>query len=403
MSDKNLKDKLKLLQAHVGSHQKQNKPTINIPNRYQSLADFLDGKITTNTYGAVCIVKEKYPIDYIHGSHSFNHSIKEFPMAPFLTKETSDIVPVESLVFFDTETTGLGGSGAVAFLIGCGSVVNDGFEVRQYLIPDYSDETAMLEMMFEEFGDDKNIVSFNGAAFDIPLVRTRMIINRVAKEVPFDKHIDLLHPSRRLFKRRLQDCTLTNLERELFHFYRKDDIPGYLIPSVYFEWLSEQNSNPLKNVLLHNRLDILSLYYLMVHIAEIFQNEGATLDSVDDLHSLSKIYGRKKQIIKSLDIYKKMNEVDYSGLSDDINYFHSLSFKKTGNLQKAVEIWTVLAGKNNREGFLSCIELSKYYEHKLKDIQNALIYVTQAKNICPSTKTHTSDLKKRYDRLKKKA
>ena len=46
-------------------------------------------------------------------------------------------------VFLDTETTGVvGGSGTVAFLVGIGRIVNQGFQVRQYFMRDFDEEEA---------------------------------------------------------------------------------------------------------------------------------------------------------------------------------------------------------------------------------------------------------------------
>lgn len=404
MSHRNLKDKLKQFDSHLVDKQKKTqKINSNIPQRYLKLAEFLEGELISNFAGAYCLVKKSYPLTHTHGTYKVKDykQFEQIPLAAFSPKNIEGSVNINSLLFFDTETTGLGGSGAVAFLVGCGFVIDDKFEIRQYLIPDYSDETAMLETLLEEFTPDKNLVSFNGTSFDLPLLRDRMIINRVAKEIKHENHLDLLHTNRRIFKRRLKDCTLVNLEKELFNFFRKDDIPGYLIPSVYFEWLSDENPELLKDVMIHNRFDILSMYYMVCHIVEIFNSEGKSLGEIDDLHSLSRIYGKRKEIDKSLSVYNQITEFN-KNLASDILFFHSLSFKRKKEFESAVEIWKNLSLGNDKESYLSCLELSKFYEHRNKDYQTAIMYAEQAFKNCPPSKNLETELKKRLSRLQNK-
>ena len=279
-------------------------------------------------------------------------------------------------------------------------MISTGFEVRQYLIPDYSDETAMLEALLEEFSANKSLVTYNGAAFDLPLMRDRMIINRVAREIAYDRHIDLLHPARRLFRRRLADCTLTNIEREILSFSRENDIPGYLIPSVYFEWLSEQNTDGLAKVLEHNRLDIISMYFLAGRIAEVYRSEGRTLTYTDDLHSLSRVYGRRRKSAKVVELYHRMNQEGVAPLAEDILWYHSLALKRTGEVRKALDLWFCLAGNDSREGYLANLELSKYFEHRLKDFETALQHARAARSNSCLTDGRRRQLDLRMKRLR---
>ncbi len=306
------------------------------------------------------------------------------------------------MLFIDTETTGLGGSGTVAFLIGCASVNAEGLEVRQYLLPDYDDEAAMLEDLLSEFSDKKTLVSYNGATFDLPLMVDRMIINRNAKKIEKKNHVDLLHSARRLFKRRLQNCKLSNIEKELLGFIRKDDIPGYLVPSVYFEWLSSEELELMPGVLEHNRFDIVSLYFLVSHVASAYESEGETLDEIDDLHSLSKFYGRKKQVGSVVKVIDKIESIQINPLDEDILLFQAANFKKIGNFEKAEKFWETIAYSKSKESYRANIELSKLYEHRKKEIRKAIGYAQRAKEICPYGKSHILALDHRLERLNRK-
>jgi uncharacterized protein YprB with RNaseH-like and TPR domain len=323
-------------------------------------------------------------------------------LSSFSADEAEGRATLRDLLFFDLETTGLGGAGAVAFLSGCGSVTSEGFEVRQYLLPDYDDEAAVLEQLLEELTDSRTIVSYNGAAFDLNLIRDRMIINRVAREVPHSGHIDLLHSARRLFKRRLGDCTLTNIEREIFGFFREDDIPGYLIPSVYFDWLSSEDLTAMESVLEHNRLDILALYFLLQKVAGIFDSEGSDLDHVQDIYSLSRVYGRRRKLDKVTGMYERMDLEALEPLDEDILWYHSLAFKRSGDWDRAVQLWQSLSDSDSREGYFANIELAKYFEHRVKDIAQAESCARRARKICPYGPRQKTLLDKRLHRLSRK-
>jgi len=351
--------------------------------------------------GTYCLIRTLYPFGHFFGREELEETdgSRTYPRAAFSAGHEHGEVAGSSLLFLDTETTGLGGAGVVPFLVGCGSLTSEGFEVRQYLLPDYPDEAAMLERIMEEITDRPVIVSYNGTAFDMSLLRDRMIVNRVAREIKTEGHLDLLHSTRRLFKRRLGDCSLTNIEREIFDFHRYDDIPGYLIPSVYFAWLSEESLDLMPSVLEHNRLDILALYFLVEKIARAFESEGETLQEAEDVYSLSRVFDRRKDNDRVLDLCRKLKDNADGELSEEILLFHSFALKRAGEWGQACAIWEKLSDCDSREGYHANIELAKFFEHRGKDAQTALHYATRARKICPNLETHRELLDRRLRRL----
>src|SRR5262249_33194494 len=139
------------------------------------------------------------------------------------------------IAFLDTETTGLsGGTGTYAFLVGIGTWRSSGFLVEQFFMRNFDEEAAVICPLEERLSQVKVVVTFNGKCFDLPLLESRFVMHRRDWPLADGIHLDLLHPSRRLWKLRLKDCSLANLEREVLGFEREEDIPGYLIPQVYF-------------------------------------------------------------------------------------------------------------------------------------------------------------------------
>jgi uncharacterized protein len=114
-------------------------------------------------------------------------------------------------------------------------------------------------------------VSFNGRAFDLPLLETRLTMNRQRGALGQRPHLDLLMPARRLYRGRLPSCSLGDIERGVFNLQRdQDDVPGFLIPGMYLDYLRTGNPDDMRRVIYHNTVDILSMVTLAAHLMDIF-------------------------------------------------------------------------------------------------------------------------------------
>ena len=123
---------------------------------------------------------------------------------------------LDRVCFLDTETTGLsGGAGTVAFLVGVGYAMGEGFCVEQLFMRDYSDEPELLLRLNELLCRFDGVVTFNGRRFDLPLLSTRCLMNRQENPVERLQSLDLLYPSRRLWKLRLTTDKLCEIGAKL--------------------------------------------------------------------------------------------------------------------------------------------------------------------------------------------
>jgi len=373
-------------------------------DRYKTAGDCLNGEICQRPEGTYIRITSDFDPSYAHGDMTIAELNSGAAFKPVNYSNRGEDCPIERerLLFIDTETTGLGGSGTVAFLIGIGSVIGDNFQVRQYFLPDYPDEAAMLEAVREEITPDSIIVSYNGRAFDMPIIQDRMILHRVERNLEYADHIDLLHSTRRLYKRRLQSCRLSNIERNILSFFRYDDIPGALVPAIYFDWLNTMNTNQLPGVIEHNLHDIVSLYFLMHRINVSMDTPEEAIYDPDDLYSVARIYEKRKEHERVSGILESFDGIISESGRFDIIFMQSLSYKRRGKLARAVSLWNEIAEANAPETFHALIELAKYYEHRLKDSSLALKAAEKAAVICPSTKTAREDIRKRVRRLQNK-
>jgi uncharacterized protein YprB with RNaseH-like and TPR domain len=181
------------------------------------------------------------------------------PRADLLAARASD------LLFLDTETTGLvGGTGSLAFLIGLGWWTDAGFQLRQFFLSGPHLEVPMLAALGELLPAFRIVVTFNGRAFDLPLLRTRFLLARLANPLGELVSWDLLPAVRRLWGRRLPNCRQQTLESSVCGRRRgAGDIEGSQIPQTYFSFLRHGQWRQLPLVLEHNRRDLIGM-------AEIF-------------------------------------------------------------------------------------------------------------------------------------
>jgi len=373
-------------------------------NRYHKLVSSLGGELLECSNGSFVKVISDFDENYFHGKFMIPErgSLPPFRRLYFENCDDTIRLDPDKLLFFDTETTGLGGAGTVAFLIGFGSLHKDGFQVRQYFLPDFPDEEAMLEAVREEIKPDTVLVSYNGRAFDMPILTDRMIIQRVERNLECGDHIDLLHSVRRLYRRRLKSCTLSNVEQNILDFHRIDDTPGYLVPPIYFDWLATDNTTQLEGVVEHNLYDIISLYFIMYHIAMVREEPAERITEPDDVLSLAKIFERRREHENVCRVLEDFDDISHSYDRYDILFLQSLAYKRSGDYEKAVALWKEISSRSVDESFNSAVELAKFYEHKAKDFTLALEFAHHAESILPPRPADKVDIQKRLRRLNRK-
>lgn len=272
--------------------------------------------------------------------------------------------------FVDTETTGLaGGAGTVAFLIGLGYVSGDKFSVEQYFMEDYDVEGEMLQSLCRRLGAFEWLVTFNGKCFDAPLIASRAVLNRIAQPLDEMGHIDLLHAARRVYRRRLGRCNLSNLEGEVLGRARERDVPGALVPAMFFDYLRTGDMAPMRLVLEHNRTDVASLPALLCRLCHAVKHPEA-LGHAEDAYSCGRLHERAGRLARAEACYRAAMASGEGAVE------LSLLLKRLGRHAEAAELWRgmVAAGAF---GIFPYVELTKHYEHREADCARALEIVEE--------------------------
>ena len=302
---------------------------------------------------------------------------EEFPGAFDLTAETlrmmSDREIPEGLdprriLYLDTETTGLGGSGTVAFLVGTGFLTDNGFEVHQFLMRDYQEEPFLLKHVAAGLGKFDVLCTFNGTTFDVPLLESRFLMNRMDRsrllELP---HLDLLHMCRRLWKLRLGRCNLGRLEEVILGKPRVDDLPGSEVPQRYFTYLKTKQLSLLDDILKHNAQDIASLCVLLNHMADLSLHPENIRFS-EDVYSMGRALAKLHRTENARHCYRLARR---GRMGDSAGAALAMSYRRGGEKEQAAEVWREMI-RERRGGIGPYVELAKYEEHVRRDAASAL-------------------------------
>jgi len=334
------------------------------------------GTIVKNDSGQFFLSTHRLPVTLRHGNAALC-SIQQTTgdtLALISNDQELRSLDLQRAVFLDTETTGLaGGTGTYAFLVGVGYFDGDDFVLHQYFMRDYDEEEAMLLPLAELFEDAGAVVTYNGKGFDIPLLQTRFITAR--RRVALDEipHLDLLHVARRLWRARLRDCSLANIEREALGVTRQGDIASYLIPQLYFDYLRTRDARRLSAVFYHNQQDILSLVGVLSRADRLVSAPPDLRDAPAlDLLSLARLYFRHREY----HVAERLASEAYDlGLDPDSArlalYVLALSLKRQHRWEEAHNVWRRLA-QHWPEDVGSRVEMAKHLEHRQGDLPQAL-------------------------------
>jgi len=323
--------------------------------------------------GAVYLAEEWWPLDHRHGRLPLGDALA-LPdpalsrLAPGLS--APDLV---GAAFIDVETTGLvGGTGTYVFLVGVGTFEEDSFRLRQFFLADLRGETAMLAAVAELVAGCRALVSFNGRRFDVPLLETRLTLSRLPPSASRLPHLDLLYPARRLYRGRLPSCRLAFLEEALLGLEREDDVPGWAIPALYFDYVRAGKAEPLRAVFRHNALDILSLVTLLAHLAHTISGDPPA--HPDDCLALARWDESERRLADAARLYESALE---NGAEEEVRSVAvrrlARLYRRLGRWEDAARLWRRQAGDGGApDGRLEAlIELAKLEEHRRRDYATA--------------------------------
>lgn len=377
----------------------------------RSIDSVVAGAFHPTPRGEVFVAEQTYPSDYIYGSSPL---LSAFPFSHISQwANDSEILnlPLSKFAFLDTETSGLsGGTGTYAFLVGVARFIDNQFVLRQFFMRDPAEEPAVLEGIAKYLAPCQALVTFNGKAFDAPLLTTRYKLHYIPVPYQGYSHLDLLPLARRLWRDRLESRALKYLEEHVLGLKRSsEEVPGYEIPWLYFDYLRTGDARPLGGVFYHNAMDVVAMAALLAHMNDMLQNpyEGKVQHGLDFV-ALGKLFedlGHWDEAARLFErgLESQLNEADFGLAVKRL----SILQKKRGDMGEAIRLWEAAAEQGHLYAF---IELAKHYEHKERDLKSALKWTKSAMKRVEKVdlpvyvrKFWMTEIEHRMERLKRKA
>ncbi len=335
----------------------------------------LVGREVVTEHGCFHLIEQLLEPDHHHGRVPVRCALEVDvkTVAKLALDPQMEAIALERMVIVDTETTGLsGGTGTVPFLVGLAWFEDGALRIEQLLLQSLSQETPVLYRIADRLAWASVVVSYNGKSFDLPLLRTRFILNRVAMP-QVEAHLDLLHMARRVLKPRLDDVRLTQVERQLLGFYREGDVDGSEIPEIYLRFLRGADPAILAPIIEHNANDVIALAAILGKLTQHFESVQLADDPRDHL-AYAKVASRARDHERALSFARAAAE--YSG-SDDLAFdalvlTAQLARRNQDPHASAQALQKALQTASDSQAISQIhLALAKLYEHALKDLSNA--------------------------------
>ena len=369
------------------------------------------GTFVPTPRGDVFTAEQEYPQDHIFGISPLV-SPSHFSIISQWAKDSRvQKLPLDKFVFLDTETSGLsGGTGTYAFMVGVARFIDDQYVLKQFFMRDPAEEPALLEGLADFIAPCEALVTFNGKAFDAPLLSTRYRLHQIPIPYKDYAHVDLLPLARRLWRDRLESRTLKYLEEHVLGFTRSsEEVPGYEVPWLFFDYLRTGDARPLGGVFYHNAMDVVAMAALLAHMNDMLESpyEGKVEHGLDFV-AMGKLFEDLGHWDDAARLFERGLEfgLDKADFGVAVKRLSILQ-KRRGDMDEAVRLWEESAKHGHLYAF---IELAKYYEHKQRDVKSAMKWAKSALKLVNKTdmpaymRNHwTGEIEHRMERLKRKA
>lgn len=388
------------------------------------VADILGGTWCGSGGHRFLVIDRTYRPGHRHGRLTLlDHTLPEDPdpwrVLLAQAAAISDTAAARRALFIDLETTGLaGGAGTCAFLVGCGWFEGCAFLVRQFLLTSPAAERELLDALAAFAATAHVVVSYNGKTFDLPLIETRFLFNRMPPPFGELPHLDMLHTARRLWREDASDetpgarsCRLSVLEQSVCGHVRDDDVPGFEIPSRYFHYVRTGDPRPLAGVIEHNRLDLLSLAFLTARAARLVEEGPVFARTAREAVGLGRLYERAGMGSRARACFARASGLDEAGglpgaeatRAEALCAYARLARRERDHVDAAAA-WRMLLEMPECPPRLLCESaeaLAVHHEHRLRDPRAARALALKSVPV-HATPAHQHALRHRLARLDRK-
>jgi uncharacterized protein YprB with RNaseH-like and TPR domain len=287
---------------------------------------------------------------------------------------------VERALYLDIEIAKVAdGARTVAFLVGLAWWDEGTLVLEQLLVRGLAEEEAMLARLRDRLEAASMVVTFNGKAFDAPILRERFALATMPGP-SWPPHLDLLHIARRVHgSRTLEEsgperervsaerrgCRLITVEQEVLGFGREADVPSGRVSACYRHFLRTGEAGALLAVVDHNAWDVVAMVALV----------GLYGDPLHEALPGNDVVG----IARTL---RRAGALDRAAAAAELAVQRAASaeaLRARADIAKARREWSraardleSLAGATASASVF--LELAKLYEHRLREPARALAW-----------------------------
>ena len=333
------------------------------------------GQILTTDMGETFVYEERFAADYRHGHAAIRPSAPLTIVSTWAADERLRDLPIEAFAFLDTETSGLaGGTGTYAFLVGAARFDEQGeFVLHQFFMRDPSEEPALLEALTHFLAPAQALVTFNGKAFDAPLLNTRY---SDAPHAQPDAGVCASGPAAAGAPAVARSAGVRAPSSTSKRTYSRRPAASKRCPAMRSRTSTSTTCAPAtparsKGVFYHNAMDVVAMAALLSHTATMLADpfhEG--IEHGLDVIAMARLYEHLGQGETAARLFER-------GLQMDLGqeYFWeavrrlSVLQKRRGDFEQAIPLWEQAAAEGHVYAF---IELAKFHEHRRRDPAAAL-------------------------------
>jgi tetratricopeptide (TPR) repeat protein len=202
---------------------------------------------------------------------------------------------------------------------------------------------------------------------------------------------------------------LSYLEEHILGARRtQEDVPGWMIPGLYFDYLDTGDARPLRSIFYHNAMDILTMAALLNHVTNMLEDplNGSVVHGVD-LVAIAKLLEDLGQPEAAARCYAGGLACDLPNAARrEAEQRWSMMEKRRENLSAAIAIWRQAA---ERKEVFAFVELAKHYEHRARDYELARHWTQAALEVVKASgfprlerRSWQPELEHRLERIQKK-
>ena len=353
----------------------------------QRLAETLGAELVPSPIGPCMLVRRAYPAASRYG----RRDVADYATLSDLALRVLSGLPGSGgparpgrVVFLDLETTGLsGGAATVAFVVGLGWFDRGSFHTWQYVLPGFAAERPVLAAVAALLDAAAVVATFNGKSFDAPILESRWAYHRMPSPMAELPHVDLLHPSRRLWK--ADHGTLSSLERAVVGLQRHSDVPGAEIPGRYVAYLRGGDAGLLEPILEHNRLDLVSLGALTGLACQLVDAGVASTATPHQALGLGRIFDKVGRRPEATRCYERAATPAGRAYDDAVSAeaLQRLArhFRSERRYPEAAEAWRRLLALRRPPARLAreaTVALAVHHEHRVRDLVTARQFARRA-------------------------